>query len=101
MAFPMRPKSLADGLEDDVESNTFISAPGGGLDFCSREGAQAIKARIEAYWAERGHDVMVVLENVGFHPAIRAARYDIRSDMIDGRPRARRAKPAGAHESDG
>jgi hypothetical protein len=28
------------------------------------------------------------MANVGFHPAIRAARYDVRSDMVNGMPRA-------------
>ncbi|GEM_PF-2518591 len=63
----------------------------GEYDFCSRSGAQELKAKIEAYWAERGHTVQVMLHNVGFHPAIRAARFDVRSDMINGMPR-----PAGA-----
>jgi hypothetical protein len=57
-------------------------------DFCSREGAVALKEKIEAYWRERGHHVMVSLQNVGFHPAIRAARYDLRTDMVNGLPRA-------------
>lgn len=57
-------------------------------DYCSREGAQALKAKIEAYWRERGQEVMLSLHNVGFHPAIRAARYDVRSDMINGMPRS-------------
>ena len=57
-------------------------------DYCSREGAMALKARIEAYWRERGQDVMIALHNVGFHPAIRAARFDVRSDMLNGMPRA-------------
>lgn len=69
---------------------------GGGLrepsDFCSREGALALKEKIEAYWAERGQTVMIVLHNVGFHPAIRAARFDVRSDMVNGMPRAGGAK---------
>lgn len=56
-------------------------------DFCSRDGAQRLKTKIEAYWAERGHKVQVMLLNVGFHPAIRASRFDVRSDMINGRPR--------------
>jgi hypothetical protein len=57
-------------------------------DFCSREGALALKEKIEAYWRERGHSVMVSLQNVGFHPAIRAARYDLRTDMVNGMPRS-------------
>lgn len=56
-------------------------------DYCSQTGAQALKARIEAYWRERGHNVMLSLHNVGFHPAIRAARFDVRSDMVNGVPR--------------
>jgi hypothetical protein len=65
-------------------------------DYTSREGAAALKAKIEAYWAERGMTVMLALHNVGFHPAIRAARYDVRSDMVNGLPRAamKGAKPA-------
>jgi len=59
----------------------------GEYDFCSRDGAHALKAKIEAYWAERGQAVQIMLHNVGFHPAIRAARFDVRSDMINGMPR--------------
>src|SRR5688572_6454419 len=61
---------------------------GGEPDYCSREGAAALKSKIEAYWRERGQDVMLSLHNVGFHPAIRAARFDVRSDMVNGLPRA-------------
>jgi hypothetical protein len=56
-------------------------------DYCSQTGAMALKTRIEAYWRERGHNVMLSLHNVGFHPAIRAARFDVRSDMVNGIPR--------------
>ena len=63
-------------------------------DYCSREGAVALKEKIEAYWRERGQDVMIALHNVGFHPAIRAARFDVRSDMINGMPRSTPAKKA-------
>ena len=56
-------------------------------DYCSQQGAFALKAMIEAHWAERGQRVVVALHNVGFHPAIRAARFDVRSDMVDGKPR--------------
>lgn len=67
---------------------------GDGPDFCSRDGAHALKQRIELYWRERGCNVHVLLHNVGFHPAIRAARYDVRSDMVNGMPRPR-AKASG------
>lgn len=68
-------------------------------DYCSREGAVALKAKIENYWRERGQEVMLSLHNVGFHPAIRAARYDVRSDMINGMPRSA-IKAAGAQDRD-
>ena len=65
-------------------------------DYCSQHGAHALKAAIEAYWAARGQHVLVSLHNVGFHPAIRAARFDVRSDMVNGLPRTARQsrKPA-------
>jgi len=71
----------------------------GETDYCSRDGAVALKSKIEAYWRERGQNVMIVLSNVGFHPAIRAARYDVRSDMVNGRPRASAAASASASEA--
>lgn len=88
---------------DDGESGDgdYFAAPNRGAgeyDFCSRNGAQQLKAKIEAYWAERGQTVQVMLHNVGFHPAIRAVRYDVRSDMVNGMPRpagaAKRVQPA-------
>lgn len=63
-------------------------------DYTSREGAMALKAKIEAYWRERGKNVMIALHNVGFHPAIRAARFDVRSDMVNGLPRNHSAASA-------
>lgn len=83
--------SAANSFDDDVPEGDYFSAntrSAGESDFCSRDGAHALKAKIEAYWRERGHDVMVALHNVGFHPAIRAARFDVRSDMINGMPRS-------------
>ncbi len=83
----MKPYALQkDSVEQDFD--TWSLARGGEpADYCSREGAQALKDKIEAYWRERGQNVMINLHNVGFHPAIRAARFDVRSDMINGMPR--------------
>jgi hypothetical protein len=50
-------------------------------------GAQRLKAKIEAYWAERGYSVQLRIEPKGFTPQMRAARYDVRSDMQNGFPR--------------
>jgi hypothetical protein len=91
----MLSNTAAHRFDDDVSDNVEYFTSGhsaGEADFCSRDGAQALKAKIEAYWRERGHNVMVALHNVGFHPAIRAARYDVRSDMINGMPRSVVAK---------
>lgn len=89
--------------ESDAGESDYFAAPNRGAgeyDFCSRTGAQELKAKIEAYWAERGQKVQIMLHNVGFHPAIRAARFDVRSDMINGMPRAPGAKrPAPATEA--
>lgn len=54
----------------------------------TKDGADRLAAMISEYWAKRGHDVQLRVFPCGFHPAIRAARYDIRSDMIGGFPRA-------------
>lgn len=56
-------------------------------DYCTEDGAASLKATIEAYWAKRGQHVLISLQNAGFHPAIRAARFDVRSDMVNGQPR--------------
>jgi len=82
-------KTLA--LQSFDESFSDYAPRNGETDYCSREGAIKLKALIEAYWRERGKDVMIALHNVGFHPAIRAARYDVRSDMVNGMPRAHNA----------
>lgn len=89
--------STIEGGDDDVGGDLYSGGrSAGGADFCSREGAQILKQKIESYWRERGYRVQIQLHNVGFHPAIRAARYDVRSDMINGLPRASAGGPANA-----
>lgn len=56
-------------------------------DFCTREGALRLKERIESYWKERGHDVSIELMEAGFMPAMRSARTDVRSNMVNGMPK--------------
>ncbi len=55
-------------------------------DYCTREGAERLKAQIETYWAERGLDVTINLVQAGFLPSMRSARTDVRSNMINGVP---------------
>lgn len=56
-------------------------------DLCTPDGARRLKERIESYWKERGYDVSVDLVDAGFMPAMRSARTDVRSNMVNGRPR--------------
>jgi hypothetical protein len=58
-------------------------------DFCNVDGARRIKQRIEEYWRERGFNVEVKLVDAGFVAAMRSARTDVRSDMVNGFPTKR------------
>ena len=55
-------------------------------DWCTTEGARRLKQRIEAYWRDRGFEVDIKLIEAGFMPAMRSARCDVRSDMVNGMP---------------
>ncbi len=55
-------------------------------DFCNVDGARRLKQRIEEYWRERGYEVEVKLVEAGFVAAMRSARTDVRSDMVNGLP---------------
>lgn len=58
-------------------------------DWCTTDGAQKIKDKIEAYWKERGFDVDIDLVEAGFVAAMRSGRTDVRSDMVNGMPTKR------------
>ncbi len=58
-------------------------------DFCNVDGARRLKQRIEEYWRERGYTVDVKLVEAGFVAAMRSARTDVRSDMVNGLPSRR------------
>jgi len=58
-------------------------------DFCNVDGARRLKQRIEEYWRERGFTVDVKLIDAGFVAAMRSARTDVRSDMVNGFPTKR------------
>lgn len=60
-------------------------------DYFSPTGAELLKQRIEAYWSERGYAVQVSLAPAGFTAPLRAARVDLRSDMVNGMPRRPKA----------
>lgn len=56
-------------------------------DFCTVDGARRLKQRIEEYWRDRGYNVDVKLVEAPFVAAMRSARMDVRSDMVNGFPR--------------
>lgn len=58
-------------------------------DWCTADGAKRLKQKIEQYWAERGYDVDVDLVDACFIAAMRSARTDVRSNMVNGMPRRR------------
>jgi hypothetical protein len=60
-------------------------------DYCSPDGAKRLKVRIEEYWRERGHEIAIDLVEAGFVAAMRSARTDLRSDLVNGLPRRRHA----------
>ena len=64
-------------------------------DFCNVDGARRLKQRIEEYWRERGYTVDVKLIEAGFVPAMRSARTDVRSDMVNGLPSKRASTDRG------
>lgn len=61
-------------------------------DSCDDDGAKRLKKKIEDYWRERfGVEPTVNTVEAGFVPAMRSARTDIRSDMVNGMPRRQKS----------
>ncbi len=58
-------------------------------DWCNVDGAKRLREKIAEYWQDRGFEVEVDLVDAGFVPAMRSARTDVRSNMINGMPRRR------------
>lgn len=57
------------------------------MELTDQKGAVELKARIEAYWRERGHDIQVMLVDGGFSATMRTGRVDVRSNLVNGLPR--------------
>ena len=72
-----------------VELDWTMNSDLGHGNFTDRQGAKELKTRVEAYWRERGHEVHVLLVEAPFSSAIRSARDDTRSELVDGLPRRR------------
>jgi hypothetical protein len=64
-------------------------------DYTDRAGAEALKARIEAFWQERGYAIQVTLVMAAFTPTLRSARFDVRSELVNGLPRKCCARGSG------
>lgn len=64
-------------------------------DFCNEDGAKRLQQKIKEYWEGKGYDVDVDLVNAGFVAAMRSARTDVRSDMVNGMPRRRKPSDIG------
>lgn len=62
-------------------------------DWTTPTGAATLKQRIEAYWRERGYEVQVMLVDGPFNPALRAARVDVRSELVNGLPKSALDQP--------
>lgn len=58
-------------------------------DWCTNEGATRLKDKIREYWESRGYEVDLDLVDAGFVAAMRSARTDVRSNMVNGMPRRR------------
>lgn len=59
-------------------------------DPCTKEGADKLEEKIVAYWRERGYAPPQFKRiDAGFVAAMRSARVDLRSDMVNGKPRFR------------
>ena len=56
-------------------------------DYLTQTGAQRLANKITEVWREQGFDVNVRLERSGFDAKIGQSRYDVRSDMLNGKPR--------------
>ncbi len=61
-------------------------------DLCNNDGARRLKQKIEDYWRDRGFAVDVKLIDAGFVAAMRSARTDLRSDMVNGFPSRKGAR---------
>ena len=60
-------------------------------DLCGEPGAKRLASALNAYWRERGFEANARVVPVGFSPVMRSARWDIRSDTINGIPTRRAA----------
>lgn len=51
-----------------------------------RAGAETLLRQIQDYWAERGQTVEGHIVRCGFDERVRAARYEVITDLVNGLP---------------
>lgn len=56
-------------------------------DYFTQEGATELARRINAFWTAKGKAPVISLHRVNYDAGVRGARFDIRSDMLNGKPR--------------
>lgn len=78
-----KPKSKLAARRESEENWTNGTAK----NFTNREGAERLCRQIKRYWAERGFEVDARPVRDAFHPSMRSARYDVRSNMKNGLPK--------------
>ena len=58
------------------------------IDLADREGAIRLRDYLKAYCRERGYEIDAEVIPMGFTPAMRSARWDVRTNLVNGRPPA-------------
>lgn len=82
------PRQLVEAALTMMQPGRRHIVPRASEDFCNQTGALKLAERIRAYWAERGYIVKVYTPTAGYTAPMRSMRYDVRSDMVGGQPRA-------------
>ncbi len=77
-------------MAPEMQFANFVRAD---ADWTNPAGAAQLKARIEDYWRERGFEIKVTLVDGPFNAALRASRVDVRSELVNGLPRAALKRP--------
>lgn len=58
------------------------------MDLANRDGAIKLRDHLIAYWLERGYEIEAEVIEMGFTPAMRSVRWDVRTNLVNGRPPA-------------
>lgn len=59
---------------------------GEAMNYFDEHGAKELLKRIKAHWASKGYEVDGYIVDCGFHEKVRAARYEVRTNLINGMP---------------